>query len=505
MEVTKNSNIMICRSRRRLCQAPKSRRVAIPKMNKSLKNGETNVVKIDESLNGVGKAILYLHYFRYGLKRQDEYKQKMLKQQYMVLSALLLHITMICLKVHITIHVQQMLRPLLHSIYAFHSYIQASSKKSINEEKGALEAPQAANQKAQIIVKNDVNIPSFSSLPTTSKRTESDVDVAVQAAQSAKEINYEKCWKNDIINLPYLNPRKSLNYDNRFMIRMDLQPMFPTYVTPCLPGWKPTEVHQGRFLGRGSFGVVCACQDSYGGVIAVKRVSKLSFKSVKEYERRAPLLEDEMWMQADVVGPNVICPYGYWRDDTSFYCAFEIAENGTVEEKIFGSSNDDGMNGKAMAESSAAVVIKDVALGLAGCHRNGVVHCDVKGENVLISNDGVHKICDFGLAVRLNNYDHMASKRTFEPLYAAPEFRGDGKYGTKVDSWSLGFLLYELIIGTRMWHNIISLGNNYIPTGGIEITDGVRDLLTKLLCKNPEERISCEDVLEHQWLLQHCK
>lgn len=457
---------MICTRRLTQSVVPRTRRTAIHQTKNDSKR--TEVAEI--SVSCPGKALLYLHYVNMGIKRQDYYKEEASKKVKAVICSFLLYIFITIFNINAKVQMWNKLQSCLFPIYALH----------------------IAN-KPSIIT------------PTCKSNEELSTDHPLEGVTTVKIETGPRSEKRDlgkdIINLPFMNPPTVYNINNQFKIRLDVPPMLPTYVTSCYPGWKPTEIWQGSLLGRGSFGVVCSCEDSYGKIIAVKRVSA---KSLKEFRRLAPLLEDEMWIQADVVGPNVICPYGYWRDNDAFFSAYEIAMNGTVDDKIFSGSTDDGMTGMAMDETSAANVVKDVALGLSGCHRNGVAHCDIKGKNILISGEGVCKIGDFGLAVRLDNIDEMTTKRTFEPSYAAPEFKSDGKYGVKVDSWSLGILLYEMLTGTRIWHNVIASGTDYIPTGGVLIDDEARDLVMKLLRKNPEDRISCEDVLGHPWLLQHC-
>ena len=87
--------------------------------------------------------------------------------------------------------------------------------------------------------------------------------------------------------------------------------------------------------------------------------------------------------------------------------------------------------------------------GLAHCHSRGILHRDIKGSNLLIDNNGILKIADFGLATLFNPYQKQPlTSRVVTLWYRPPELLlGATEYGVAVDLWSSGCILAELLAG----------------------------------------------------------
>ena len=91
----------------------------------------------------------------------------------------------------------------------------------------------------------------------------------------------------------------------------------------------------------------------------------------------------------------------------------------------------------------------DICTALELCSKKGIIHRDIKDENILVNEDGVFKLGDFGIARELSGSGRAASMRG-TPLYMAPEvYRGE-KYNSAVDIYSLGIVLYKLLNNSRM-------------------------------------------------------
>lgn len=93
--------------------------------------------------------------------------------------------------------------------------------------------------------------------------------------------------------------------------------------------------------------------------------------------------------------------------------------------------------------------MKQLLSGLDHCHSNGVLHRDIKGSNLLIDNNGILKIADFGLAVFFDSHSTVPmTSRVITLWYRPPELLlGASKYGVEVDLWSAGCILGELYTG----------------------------------------------------------
>jgi len=141
-------------------------------------------------------------------------------------------------------------------------------------------------------------------------------------------------------------------------------------------------------------------------------------------------------------------------------------------------------------------------------HENGVVHRDLKPENLILSskdNDYDLRIADFGLASFIKEGE-LLKLRCGSPGYVAPELLDESGYGTKADVFSAGVILYVLLTGRPAFRgyniNEILIKNKncdveYPAKYWEKISEKAKDLVKKMLCKNPDERISAAEALEH--------
>jgi serine/threonine protein kinase/Tol biopolymer transport system component len=97
--------------------------------------------------------------------------------------------------------------------------------------------------------------------------------------------------------------------------------------------------------------------------------------------------------------------------------------------------------------SDAVHIAEQVARGLAKVHQLGIVHCDVKPANLMLTGDGIVKILDFGIARLAGQAPHRQARPGGTPLYQSPEQARGEEVGTASDTWSLGIVLYEMLTG----------------------------------------------------------
>ncbi|GFN90903.1 nuak family snf1-like kinase 1 [Plakobranchus ocellatus] len=112
-----------------------------------------------------------------------------------------------------------------------------------------------------------------------------------------------------------------------------------------------------------------------------------------------------------------------------------------------------------LSEWEARRIFRQIVSAIHCCHQNGIVHRDLKLENIILDDVGNVKIADFGMA---NYYSHTSKLETFcgSPLYASPEIvNGRSYYGPEVDVWSLGVILYTLVYGSMPFesNSLVSL------------------------------------------------
>ena len=205
------------------------------------------------------------------------------------------------------------------------------------------------------------------------------------------------------------------------------------------------------------------------------------------------------------------------------HLVMELCSGGTIYERI---------TARHFTENSAARVARSILQMIAQCHSKGVVYLDVKPENFLYltpSDDSVLKGTDFGLALRYPQ-DMTAGAgaggrgggrggggrrlvtRRGTPVYMAPEVILKD-YDNKVDCWSAGVLIFQLLHGRlpyidklqghtvrEVWELILNSKLDFSEDAWQTFSDDARDLVARLLDRDPAKRLSAIDALKHPWL-----
>ncbi|KAI3761448.1 hypothetical protein L1987_51864 [Smallanthus sonchifolius] len=223
-------------------------------------------------------------------------------------------------------------------------------------------------------------------------------------------------------------------------------PTWPAWLSAVagdeIKDWTPRRANSFEKLdkiGQGTYSNVYKARDLVTGkIVALKkvRVDTLEPENVKFMAREILILKK-------LNHPNVIKLEGLVtsRMSSSLYLVFEY-----MEHDLSGLA---AIQGVKFTEPQVKCFIKQLLSGLEHCHKNGVLHRDIKGSNLLIDNDGILKIADFGLACFYDpqNKQPMTS-RVVTLWYRPPELLlGATYYGVGVDLWSAGCILAELLAG----------------------------------------------------------
>lgn len=157
-----------------------------------------------------------------------------------------------------------------------------------------------------------------------------------------------------------------------------------------------------------------------------------------------------------------------------------------------------------LEESEAKLLFRDVVEGVVYIHRQGVLHRDLKLDNILLTEKSA-QICDFGISVKMGK-GVVIREKCGTPAFLAPEIiAGCGYEGFSSDIWSLGVCLYAMIVGmvpfrgysVKEVEKMILKGRYVVPE---EVSVEGKDLISKLLQGNPHIRMSAEAALHHPWL-----
>jgi len=286
----------------------------------------------------------------------------------------------------------------------------------------------------------------------------------------------------------------------------------------------------GEVLGQGAYASVQSCVNIYTEVeYAVKVIDKIPGHS------RARVFKEIDTFHHCQGHKNIIQLVEYFEESDKFYLVFEKVRGGQLLDHI--------QQRKYFSEKEAALVVKDVASALQFLHSKGIAHRDLKPENVLCANkDSVTpvKLCDFDLGSGIKFCSGGGIDNTpmlLTPVgsaeFMAPEIveafiedtERDLKYDKRCDLWSLGVMLYILLCGyppfsgncgeecgwnqggacddcqANLFNNIQDGRFEFHASEWGHISEGAKDLISKLLIKDARHRLSASGVMSHPWMV----
>ncbi|KAJ4868985.1 Serine/threonine-protein kinase PEPKR2 [Raphanus sativus] len=247
----------------------------------------------------------------------------------------------------------------------------------------------------------------------------------------------------------------------------------------------------GPSIGKGKFGSVRICRSRSNGM-------DFACKTLKKGEET---VHREIEIMQHLSGhPRVVTLHAVYEESDCFHLVMELCSGGRLVDQMV-------KEGK-YSEQRAANVFKDLMLVISYCHEMGVVHRDVKPENILLTAAGKIQLADFGLAMRLAKGQTL-SGLAGSPAYVAPEVISEN-YSEKVDIWSAGVLLYALLSGVlpfkgdsldAIFDAIKKLKLDFNSGVWESVSKPARDLLSRMLTREESARITADEVLRHPWIL----
>ncbi|NWR84103.1 AURKA kinase, partial [Furnarius figulus] len=256
--------------------------------------------------------------------------------------------------------------------------------------------------------------------------------------------------------------------------------------------WSLDDFEIGRPLGKGKFGNVYLAREKQSKFILALKVL---FKTQLEEAGVEHQLRREVEIQSHLRHPNILRLYGYFHDVTRVYLILEYAPRGEVFKELQKLTKFD--------EQRTATYITELGDALLYCHSKSVIHRDIKPENLLLGSNGELKIADFGWSVHAPSSRRTTLCGTLD--YLPPEMIEGRTHDEKVDIWSLGVLCYEFLVGKPPFE-ATTYQETYRAISRVEfkfppfVTEGARDLISKLLKHNPFHRLPLKDVLLHPWI-----
>uniref|UniRef100_A0A671K9E6 non-specific serine/threonine protein kinase n=1 Tax=Sinocyclocheilus anshuiensis TaxID=1608454 RepID=A0A671K9E6_9TELE len=246
-------------------------------------------------------------------------------------------------------------------------------------------------------------------------------------------------------------------------------------------------------LGRGTYGKVKKAIERHSGrEVAIKSIRKEKIKDEQDMVH----IRREIEIMSSLRHPHIISIYEVFENKDKIVIVMEYASKGELYDYI--------SERRRLTERETRHFFRQIVSAVHYCHKNGVVHRDLKLENVLLDENCNIKIADFGLS-NLYHKDKLLQTFCGSPLYASPEIVNGRPYcGPEVDSWALGVLLYTLVYGSMPFDggdhkNLIrqiSSGEYREPSQSSD----ARGLIRWMLMVNPERRATVEDIANHWWV-----
>ncbi|XP_034938189.1 uncharacterized protein [Chelonus insularis] len=273
-------------------------------------------------------------------------------------------------------------------------------------------------------------------------------------------------------------------------------------------------------IGQGSYGIVkLAYNEEDETHYAMKILSKKKLmKKAGIFGRMAPgrkgvsnplaKVYREIALLKKLDHPNVVKLVEVLDDpeEDNLYLVFELVQKGEVLQLP---------TDKPLDEETARTNFRDVVLGVEYLHYQRIVHRDIKPSNLLVDSEGHVKVADLGVSAELRASGELLSGSAGTPAFAAPETTVPGAQysGTLCDVWSMGVTLYSLVTGKVPWDgsgSIIGV-QAAVRTEPLrfpekpELSEDLRDLITRMLTKDPAVRCSLQEIKTHRWLTNHGK
>jgi hypothetical protein len=255
-------------------------------------------------------------------------------------------------------------------------------------------------------------------------------------------------------------------------------------LSEALPGYEI-----GAELGRGAFGVVVAGRHrQLGREVAIKQLAPGLVQT--ESVRSRFLVEAQVL--ASISHPHIVPVYDYVERDDACILVMERLAGGTVWSRFVNRGFD---------QRSACAIAMVACSGLSAAHQHGVLHRDMKPENILFGDDSSLKVTDFGIARVLGEDDALATRGgeiLGTPAYMAPEQASGADLGPSTDVYACGVMLYELLSGRLPYPDdggslatvLRHMNEDATPIADVApaVPSGVAEVVMQAIARNPAER-----------------
>ena len=305
------------------------------------------------------------------------------------------------------------------------------------------------------------------------------------------------CSNNDDHSKKYRKKNQIQSFDNNNANEMQNIPSFgkERIINRLSKRTKFSNINNDYFisdiiLGKGGTGLVREGKDKNGIKYAIKTVWKADIKQNECFKK-------EIDISLELNHESIIKCFDIYEDNSTIHLVLERITGGDLFDHIIHSE------GRKLNEDETMDLLSQMLDGLHYLHDEiGIVHRDIKPENFLLNNDGIRnkiKLIDFGFATYCKNGETM-NEQLGTPQYSAPEIYEEKPYTNKIDMWSIGVVLYNMVKGIQPFINgkidkikdqVLHKEINY---SGFK-NNNLKNLCESLLERDPDKRFSAFQAL----------
>lgn len=250
--------------------------------------------------------------------------------------------------------------------------------------------------------------------------------------------------------------------------------------------------HKYEKIGEGAYSnVYKGYHQNLSKIFAIKEIN------ISIHQKNIERFREEVKLMKNLNHNNIVKLYDTIENEDYMYLILEYCEHGDLKKFL---------NKRPLKEKKVKKFMRQIVSGLKYLNDCNIYHRDLKPQNILVDKEYNLKISDFGLAKSCGS-NTLLDTICGSPMYMAPEIMKYRQYDTKADLWSLGVIFYQMLTGRTPYtaNSHAELMDNIenqsiiFPTA-IKISNSAIDLLTKLLKKTSKERMTWEELFDHEWL-----
>lgn len=227
-------------------------------------------------------------------------------------------------------------------------------------------------------------------------------------------------------------------------------------------------------------------------------------------EENDPEAENEIRIVKSLDHPHLVKTYDVFRAqrENKVYIVMEYVAGGELHARVVGSE------GSQITEGDAIRVARNILSAVIYLHDQGIVHRDIKLENVLCVDEDLHKpvqvkLADFGFSSKISGKNPCLSSAVGTGFYLAPEIIARRDYGASVDMWACGVLFYMTLsrqlpfFGTaeeEYYDNVLHQPLEFPDEEWADVSEDAKDFIRGLLEKDPDKRMSSSEAMQHRWV-----